>query len=165
MKAKGASATGLPCKAAAVLRAPLATKRVSIQFTRSYKVLLRRGEPGCCNLHPAPTSLSGILDYASGSSGTSPRSFLSTTTHKFHGNKSSYTIVRRTVPLTVPAGIRRLGSLSRLRVDSQSQECFRKSFPTPVFVDRRESFSGPQVPRILYLPFSHTSPLAITGRR
>src|SRR5258706_13433082 len=94
MKAKGASATGLPCKAAAVLRAPLATKRVSIQFTRSYKVLLRRGEPGGGNLHPAPTSLYGILDYAHESSGTYPRSVLSTTTHKFHVNKSSYTTIR-----------------------------------------------------------------------
>jgi hypothetical protein len=31
--------------------------RVSIQFTRSYKVTVRRGEPGCCNMHPALTHL------------------------------------------------------------------------------------------------------------
>lgn len=150
MKANGACGTGLPCKAAALLRAPLPTKPCPYSVnTVIYKVILRRGEPGCCNLHPALTSLSGSLDYASGSSEMSPRSFLSTTAHKFHGNKSSYTIVRRTALLTAPAGIRRLGSLTRLRVDSQSQECFLKAIPYSNLCRQERINSSPRVPMIL----------------
>jgi hypothetical protein len=75
-------------------------KAVPLFSSHSHIKSFYQGGAGCRNLHPAPTSVSGSLYYASGSSGMSPHSFLSTTTHKFHGNKSSYTIVRRAAPLT-----------------------------------------------------------------
>ena len=153
MRAKRAPATGLLRKDAAVLRAPLATKPCLYSVRTVISGHCTKGEPGCCNLCPALTSLSGSLDNTSGSSGTSPRNILSTTTHKFHENKSLYTIVRRTAPLTAPAGIRRLGRPCCLRVSNQSQECFRKAIPYSSLCRRA---------RIVFWPVSsHGSVLAV----
>ena len=90
------AASGLPRRKRASFARHWQQSRVSIQFTQSFRVNLRKGSLGTPNLHPALTSLSGSLYYASGSSGISPPSFLSTETHEFHGNKPLYAIVRRT---------------------------------------------------------------------